>query len=486
MATSSIGGSGLDVNAIVSQLMTVEKRPLTALTQREAEITSRITALARVQGGIASLQNAAAVLARTSTFTGMRASVSGDGLTAAVTDSSKASPGSYQIKVAAVAVSHSLASEAFPSSDQIGTGTLTIELGSVSGGTFTAKSGTTPRAITIDASNNTLAGIRDAINAASLGVTASVVVDSAGSRLTLAAVDTGAVNTIRVAVNDDDGNDLNTQGLSRLSFDPTVAAGPGNSSAPGRRLLETRAASDASFEVNGLSLSSASNRVTTGIEGVTLDLKKASADGITTIGIERDTLAIRGAVDGFIKAYNDSVKTIRDATAYDAVNRKGAVLNGDSTARSLLSQLNALRGSRMSAAVGDHTDLSAVGIEIGRDGRLTLNTARFEAAVSDPAKLSRLFTSVADASETARGFGVRFEALAKQITAPDGVLPARSAGQQAQINAIGKERDRLTDRLTQIEARLRQQYASLDAQLSRMQGTSNALSNALSQLPGSR
>jgi flagellar hook-associated protein 2 len=485
MATGSVSGSGLDVNAIVSQLMTLEKRPLTVLTQRETQVTARITALSRVQGGVSALQTAAATLAKTSTFSAMRASTSGDGVMAAVTDGTAAAAGTYQVKVNSLASSHALASQVFAASDQIGTGSLTVQFGSVSGNTFTPAATSSAVPITITSANNTLAGIRDAINAAKIGVTASVVTDNAGSRLSLIANDTGLANTIRVAVDDgSDGSNTNNQGLSRLSFDPTITLQPGNQTGAGRQMLETRAPVDASYEVNGLALTSSSNKVSTAIGGVTLDLRKASAETVNTITVERDTLSIRMAVDSFIKAYNDTDKVIRDVTAYDPANRKGAVLNGDSAVRSVQSQLRALLGSQMSAANGDFSTLTSVGIEIGKDGTLSLSASRFEAALADPAKMSRLFTTASDASESARGFGVRFEALGKLIAGPGGLLPGRTSSQQSQIDAIAKQKIRLNDRLDDIEKRLRLQYASLDAQLSRMQGTSSSLANALSQLPG--
>jgi flagellar hook-associated protein 2 len=485
MATSAVGGSALDVNSIVSQLMTLEKRPLTVLTQRETQVTARITALSRVQGGVSALQNASASLAKTTTFSAVRASSSGDGVMAAVTDSTTAATGTYQVKVNSLASSHALASQVFAAADQIGVGTLTLQFGSVNGSNFTPAAGSSATPISITSSNNTLAGIRDAINAAKVGVTASVVTDNAGSRLSLMANDTGLANTIRVAVNDgSDGSNTNNLGLSRLSFDPTITLPPGDLTGSGRQMLVTRAAANATYEVNGLALTSSSNKVSTAVAGVTLDLRKASADVINTITVERDTLSIRMAVDSFIKAYNDVDKVIRDVTAYDPANRKGAVLNGDSAVRSVQSQLRTLLGTQMSAAGGDYATLSSVGVEIGKDGSLSLNASRFEAALADPAKMSRLFTTTSDASESSRGFGVRFEALGKLIAGPDGLLPARTSSQQSQIDTIAKQKIRLNDRLDQIEKRLRIQYAGLDAQLSRMQGTSSSLANALGQLPG--
>jgi flagellar hook-associated protein 2 len=483
MATSSVGGPGIDVSGIVSQLMTLERRPLQALTQKEAQITSRIAAYGRLQGGVATLQTAAAALAKAATFGGLRANVTGDGATAAVTDSSKATPGTYSLKVTALASSNALASQAFATGTTVGTGSVTIELGSVAGGVFTPKEGSTPTALTIDSSNNTLAGVRDAINAAKLGVTASVVTDGTGARLTVVANDTGLANTIRISVADSDGNNGNDAGLSRLSFNPAANLPPNQETTNGRRMLQTRAAADAAFELNGLTLSSSSNKVTGAIEGVSLDLRKASADAVTTIAVERDTAAARGAIDAFVKAYNDLDKLSRDLTAFDSTTRRGAVLNGDSAARALQNQVRALLRGEITAATGDFTRLSQVGLEVGRDGTLSVNAARLDAALADPAKLGRLFTTASD-SAAARGFGVQFEAFAKAVTDSEGLLPSRTKSLQAQITDLDKQQDRMNVRLEQIEQRLRRQYTALDAQLQRMQGTSDSLANALRQLPG--
>lgn len=483
MATSSVGGPGIDVNGIVTQLMTLERRPLQALTQREAQITSRIAAYSRLQGGVATLQTAAAALAKAATFGGLRANVTGEGATAAVTDSSKASPGTYALKVTSLAASQALASQAFAAGTTVGTGSLTIELGSVAGGIFTPKAGTTPAPITIDGSNNTLAGVRDAINAAKLGVTASLVNDNSGTRLTVVSNDTGVANTVRISVADGDGTNTDNAGLSRLSFDPTVALAPGQDTTAGRQMLQTRAAADAAFELNGLALTSSSNKVTGAIEGLSLDLRRASPDGVTTIAVERDTASARGAIDAFVKAYNDLDKLIRDLTAFDAANRRGAVLNGDSAARSLQNQVRTLLRGEITAAPGDFTRLSQIGLEVGRDGTLSVNSARLDAALADPAKLSRLFTTTSE-STAARGFGVQFEAFAKAVTDSEGLLPSRTKSLQAQITDLDKQQDRMNVRLEQIEQRLRRQYTALDAQLQRMQGTSDSLANALRQLPG--
>jgi flagellar hook-associated protein 2 len=138
----------------------------------------------------------------------------------------------------------------------------------------------------------------------------------------------------------------------------------------------------------------------------------------------------------------------------------------------------------MTAASGDFTSLSAIGIEVGRDGSLSLNNAKFDAAVADPAKLSRLFAATSESDDSVRGFGVRFQTLTRAIVDGDGLLPSRTKSLQSQIDSINKQEQRINDRLVLVEARLRKQYSALDTQLSMMQNTSNSLANALSQLPG--
>jgi flagellar hook-associated protein 2 len=481
MATSPINGtSSIDVNAIVGQLMQIEARPLTALAQKEAGINSRIAAVARVQGAVSVLQGAATRLSQATTWNGARAAVSGEGFTAAVTDSTKAALGTYSIKVTTLAASPALASGQFASSaETLGTGTLRLQVG-----------GNPAKDIVIDGTNNTLAGIRDAINAAGAGVSAALVTDGGQVRLTLIGSATGAANGIKLTVQETgstfgDAVNLDATGLSRLSFDPAVTLTPPATTASGRQMLQTRAAADAAFEVNGLALTATSNTVTGAIDGVTLDLKKTSADATTQLTISRDTAAMSGAVNDFIKAYNDLDKTIRDVTKFDAGTRRGAALNGDATVRSLQSAVRGLlRADQSSVASGDYARLSEVGIEVNRDGTLSLNSSKFDAATADPAKLSRLFTATSDVREEARGFGVRFKDLTERLVGSEGALPSRTKSLQAQIENINEQEERWNLRLQQIEARLRRQYTALDAQLAGLQGQSSSLANALAQLPG--
>jgi flagellar hook-associated protein 2 len=221
-------GSGLDVNGIVSQLMAAERQPLVLLNKQEQAYNQKLSAFGQVRSALASFQTALKDLASGSKFQALGATSSNTQVLSA-SASGKATPASYQIEVQQLAQQHKLASSGYATSDDVvGSGTLTIQFGSYDSdsNTFTANADKAAQSITIDPANQTLAGIRDAINAANAGVTATIVNDgsAAGNRLVLTSADSGAANSLKISVADDDGNDLNDSGLSALAYDPTVAA----------------------------------------------------------------------------------------------------------------------------------------------------------------------------------------------------------------------------------------------------------------------
>jgi flagellar hook-associated protein 2 len=190
MALSSPGlGSGLDVNGLVSQLMALESRPLTALATKEANYQAQLTAYGSLKGALSSFQSTVSALSTPAMFSAVNASVA-DATIATVIASSAATAGSYSLEVQTLAQAHKLTSAAFAdTTTDIGTGTLTIQFGTYSGGTFALNPDKAVQTITIDSSKSSLAGVRDAINTANAGVMASIVNDGTGNRLVIAAKD---------------------------------------------------------------------------------------------------------------------------------------------------------------------------------------------------------------------------------------------------------------------------------------------------------
>jgi len=471
-----ISTGGIDVNSIVSQLMNVERQPLQKITQRETGITLKIDAMARVQGALSGLQGAVTRLASASLYSGLRASSSTDAVAATVTDSTTAAKGTYAVKVTALAASHAIASTPFANSDEVlGAGTLTLQVGDTS------------TDIAISDANNTLAGVRDAINAAKAGVSAAIVTDGNQVRLTLSGTDTGAAKAIKITVVEQgtapaDAANTDATGLSALTFDGAIALGIGEETTDGRQMIQTRAAADADYTLNGLELTSSSNTITGAIPGVTLSLRTASADTISNITVAGDTSAARAAINEFVKAYNEFDKVAREVTSYNPTTRTAAVLNGDTTVRNAQYAVRALVRSTVGEVGGGFSSLSEIGVSIGKDNTLAVDSAKLEAALANPDALSRLMTQDST-TLSSQGLASRLKALTDGALESSGSLPSRIKGLQSQINALDGEKDRINRKLEATEERLRRQYAVLDAQLQRAQNTSQSLENALRSLP---
>jgi len=206
-------GSGLDVDGIVGRLMAVEQRPLLILSNKEASQQAQISAYGSLKGALSSFQSSAKTLANLSIFTGVKANV-GDSTIATASANTKAAAGNHQIEVQNLAQAQKIKSESFATtSTVIGSGTLTIEFGTYNGdGTFTSNPTKTSKTITIESDQTELSSIRDAINEASAGITASIVNDGSGNRLVISSDNTGIDNTLKITVDDADGLDLDNAG----------------------------------------------------------------------------------------------------------------------------------------------------------------------------------------------------------------------------------------------------------------------------------
>ena len=186
-SVSSAGiGSGLDVEAIITKLMNVEKVPLTKLQTTASAIDSKISAYGTLQSQFASLQDIANKLATASAWNSKTATSSDATVVkAAITDGARASATSFSVQVSQLAKAQSAASAAVAAGSATGTGTLKLQLGNWSSGSFVAKDGSSELSIDITAADATVSGVAARINAANAGVTATVVTDSTGERLLL-------------------------------------------------------------------------------------------------------------------------------------------------------------------------------------------------------------------------------------------------------------------------------------------------------------
>ena len=405
---SLVTGTNIDVNGLVMQLVAAERAPLTAMRATQTGFESKISAFGKIRSSLSSLGDAVARLDSGNTYNAMRADVA-DATVAGASGAAGAAPGTYSIEVRELAQSQKLASTRYTASNAVvGGGAMSIEFGSYDSGAnvFTANPAKASLAVTI-ASGGTLEGVRDAINLASAnagaGVRASIINDGVGYRLSVSSAATGVANGLRISVADGDGGDSDTTGLSALAYNPAGAVGTG------KNLIETSAAKDALLTIDGVAITKSSNTVSDAIAGVTLALKKTNTGSPTSLVVARDDSAIRGALDGVVKAYNSFNTTTHDLTFYDASNRTAGTLQGDAAVRSIQSQVRA-------AILGGGAGLSAVGLSLQRDGSLALDSAKFSAAAADPAFDFEALFGATGRSDDAR---VRFSGASSTLAPGD-------------------------------------------------------------------
>ena len=460
MATiSSAGiGSGLDVNSIITQLMAIEQQPLTALQTKATTIQSTVSEYGKIKSTISTMRDLASKLASVTTWAQTTTNSSGTAVAAA---SNGSAAGTYSVEVSKLASVQTLATGVQPATTALGGGTLHIELGSWDTGqtTFTPKTGATAVDVTV-AATDTLADIRDKINASGAGVTALVMTDSTGSRLLIRSNATGAENAFRTTVSDDDGGNADATGLSTLAFDPSAGAA---------QMTQSQVASDAQATVNGLAVTSTSNTLANIVDGLTLTLNaETTTTGPVTVNVVTDTEALKKTLTDFAAAYTAVVKLIATDTKYDPVAKKGAILQGDSAATGMQRQLRALAGSG-SAASTMFGHLSDIGLELQGDGSMTVNATKLDAALANVAELKKMFSATSATDPTLDGFGKRFRVVADSMIGVDGAITTRTDGLGQQLQRNQKDQDALQMRLEAIEKRYRAQYTALDSAMATLQ-----------------
>jgi flagellar hook-associated protein 2 len=332
------------------------------------------------------------------------------------------------------------------------TGSLTIDLGTYNSATppaFTARSGSTSLNLNFTDPATTLLDVRDAINAAQAGIQATVITDGAGQRLVISSSDTGADRALRVAVSGGSAG-----GLNGLAYDGS----------PASTLVQTRAARDAQFTINGLSLTSASNTLDGTVQGLKLQLLKTTSTALD-ITVTNDTAGQRKLVDDFVTAYNAINSQISTDTGYDATNKKSGLFQGDATAlavRRMLRDAVGLTGTA-SSTLGRLSDL---GIDIQRSGALAVDGTKFAAALANGAEVSKFFSAAGTGTDASKGVGLRIKDIADQLLGSEGVLPNKASALKTTLDRNQADQERLNTRVEATRARLLRQYQSLDAKMS--------------------
>ena len=439
MAITAAGvGSGLDIESIVSQLMSLERRPLVALQQRESDTRAQISAYGTLKSAVSSFQDAMKDLSSLDKFRIFQTTSSDDKIMTASADSDAAT-GLYSLDVTRLAQNHKMGSDEHADTAMFGGGAgdaLTLTVGTDS--------------TTIDLSTaQTLSQVRDAINAASdnPGVTATIL-------------NTGGGNQRLILTADESGYDKRVQ----LSYGGAVGAGTFNFATTNQdnvgATLTDLTQLDAAYSIDGFSLTSASNNISSAIDGLSVELKGL---GAATLNVTRDSGSIKASVDAFVEAYNNVFTTIDSLQAGD--------LRGDSTMVSIERLMRGVLNTSASGLTGTYSALSEIGITTNRDtGLLQLDSSDLTTALdTDFAAVAQVFAN------DDQGYAFRFQAIADSILEDDGLIDAREDGLNSRVSTLEDGQADLERRLEQREIALRREYAALDQLLGSLQSTSSFL-----------
>jgi flagellar hook-associated protein 2 len=304
------------------------------------------------------------------------------------------------------------------------------------------------------------------------------VSDSSGARWALRSTATGVANGFRLTATDADGNATDAAGLSRVAYDPP-------SGATGLQLNQS--AANALATVNGVSVVSPSNELTTAVDGLSLRLRALlAAPMVVEVAADRD--AVLAAIKKLVDAYNAVNSHIAEQTRYDANAKVGGVLQGDSAVSAVLARLRALINSPAGASPA-FTRLSEVGVQQQRDGSLQLNATQWEAASAQWQQLQRAFANPGTATTGATGgtdvpdagWAQRFKALTSDMLGQGGTITTRTKGLQKLLTYNASKQQHFEERVSQVQARLTQQFTAMDSRLSRL----NALGSYVSTQLGS-
>jgi len=229
---------------------------------------------------------------------------------------------------------------------------------------------------------------------------------------------------------------------------------------------------NALLEIDGLQIESSSNNTSDILPGLTLNLKQVTTDPIE-ISVETDNTQIKDNINAFVKAYNDLSDLLKSSLKYDETTKKAGALQGDAITNGIQSTLRSILGSSTTGST--LARLSDAGIEIGKTGTLSVNTTKLDAALTDKANIQNLFGADTGSSST-DGIARKLDTFTSSLLDFDGALANKTESLQNSQKRNERDQDKVSERLSLVETRLRRQYAALDGKMGSMQALGSYIS----------
>jgi flagellar hook-associated protein 2 len=453
MATSSIvntlgAGSGIDVKALAQSLVDAEKTPKKErIDGKIAKSEAKITGYSAVKYALSTLKTAFGKLNDASDFSSIKPSntqPSAFGVTA----STSAEAGSYSIEVLTTALAQRTASSNFADRATALNGGTAFQLNLSIGGVSTGA---------IDVTTATPAGMVSAINGAKLGVTAQLI--NTGSAYNVVVTgETGATQNFSLTSDDGTG-----QAIDAVAFGTPL-----------------QTATDASFKINGLTVTRSSNTVNDVIDGVTLDLYSTTT-GAARMDLNRDTAGIKDNIKGLVTAYNefeDTLKILGDRAS--EVEEFGGILAGDSLLQSVRNQVRDMITANSTTPGTTIVAARNVGLSIDRYGKLTLDEDKLDTALQDNfTEVSTMFSAGTNNqsiySPAPAGLaGDAINSIEKMLLST-GLIDTQSKSATSQIAKYKEELTALDERMEKLMTRYMSQFSVMES----IVGNSNSMRESL-------
>jgi flagellar hook-associated protein 2 len=305
-------------------------------------------------------------------------------------------------------------------------------------------------------------------------VTANIINDASGARLSIRSSATGEENAFRISATEivDDGNA--TTGLSALTFNAT---GPSSMS-------RNQAAVNAQALVDGIAVTSATNTLDQVVEGLSIKLNKITS-GVVDMTVAADHSDAKVALKDFVSAYNTLAASINSETKYDATTKVAGKLQADRTALSIQSTMRSLIGQDFNGTgSGSLNSLSSIGLTTDSSGGLVLKESKLDDALANPSQVNELLNGGDGLSTATSGFMKRFRTFADAVQSTTGPLESRASGLKSQLQRISDRQTVMERHYAATEARLQKQYQKLDATMSGINSLGSSVSLMIKQMYG--
>lgn len=470
MAISSVGiGSGLGVENIVSQLVALEKAPLTSLKTKATSLQAQVSAIGELKSLFSDLTDVATKIADPAAWTARSASIS-SATSAAVSVTAEAAPTTFTLDVDSLAKQQSVSTATLAKGTTLSAGILKFQLGTWESNGAAFAPGTSSAVDIAVVAGDTLDTLASKINKAGIGVAAAVFNDGTNQRLLLSSKNTGAAAGFRIQASE--------SGLQGFVFDPQASPSVGMAAAG----VPVQYSADAKLRINGLPATSPTNTVSNAIAGVSIDLLAVTTTdyGLGTevrksasVTVSENVKSAVKNVQDLITAYNKINSALSDLVKYNAENKTAGLFQGDSTIVGLQS---VLRGIVSSTSLGASAQfLADVGVERARDGSLSMNTNKLSTAANN-GTLQKLFTNN-NGNALTNGFALKLRDFGKGLIASGGAVANKTEALAGSLKKNTQDQTKVSDRATAVEARLRKQYTALDTKMASL----NALNAYVSQ-----